>query len=127
MERESGRTADKVARWQNLIPSFPWTAPGWRAWGRNPRKGRDQILPSGNTDQVLEDDAAENDGGEEEGGRDREGEEVGAAVESQSGSAAEDLPRGQVHRVGGGICRGGQTSRFVHLSYYRARIIIIII
>ena len=28
-----------VARWQNLIPSFPWIAPGWRAWGR-----RDQIL-----------------------------------------------------------------------------------
>ena len=23
----------KVARWQNLIPSFPWIAPGWRAWG----------------------------------------------------------------------------------------------
>ena len=39
---------DKVARWQNLIPSSPWIAPGWRAWGRNPRKGRDQILPSGN-------------------------------------------------------------------------------
>ena len=36
--------ADKVARWQNLIPSFPWIAPGWTAWGRNPRKGRDQIL-----------------------------------------------------------------------------------
>ena len=34
----------KVARWQSLIPSFPWIAPGWRAWGRNPRKGRDQIL-----------------------------------------------------------------------------------
>ena len=34
----------KVARWQNLIPSFPWIAPGWRALGRNPRKGRDQIL-----------------------------------------------------------------------------------
>ena len=43
-----------VARWQNLIPSFPWIAPGWRAWGwiasprpppwHNPRKGRDQIL-----------------------------------------------------------------------------------
>ena len=33
-----------VARWQNLIPSFPWIAPVWRAWGRNPRKGRDQIL-----------------------------------------------------------------------------------
>ena len=32
------------ARWQNLTPSFPWIAPGWRAWGRNPRKGRDQIL-----------------------------------------------------------------------------------
>ena len=27
-----------VARWQNLIPSFPWTAPGWRA------DKRDQIL-----------------------------------------------------------------------------------
>ena len=27
---------------QNLIPSFPWIAPGWRVWGRN------QILPSGN-------------------------------------------------------------------------------
>ena len=37
-------TTSKVARWQNLIPSFPWIAPGWRAWGRNPRKGRDQIL-----------------------------------------------------------------------------------
>ena len=35
---------DKVARWQNLIPSFPWIAPGRRAWGRNPRKERDQIL-----------------------------------------------------------------------------------
>ena len=22
-----------VARWQNLIPSFPWIVPGWRAWG----------------------------------------------------------------------------------------------
>ena len=22
-----------VARWQNLIPSFPWIAPGWRARG----------------------------------------------------------------------------------------------
>ena len=34
----------KVARWQNLIPSFPWIVPGWRVWGCNPRKGRDQIL-----------------------------------------------------------------------------------
>ena len=24
---------DNVARWQNLIPSFPWIAPGWRARG----------------------------------------------------------------------------------------------
>ena len=23
----------QVGRWQNLIPSFPWIAPGWRAWG----------------------------------------------------------------------------------------------
>ena len=22
-----------VARWQNLIPCFPWIVPGWRAWG----------------------------------------------------------------------------------------------
>ena len=51
----------KVARWQNLILSFPWIAPGWRAWGLiqgkegtapprpppwcNTRKGSDQILP----------------------------------------------------------------------------------
>ena len=21
---------DKIARWQNLIPSFPWIAPGWK-------------------------------------------------------------------------------------------------
>ena len=34
----------KVARWQILVPSFPWIAPGWRAWERNPRKGRDQIF-----------------------------------------------------------------------------------
>ena len=33
-----------VARWQNFIPSCPWIAPGWKGWGRNPRKGRDQIL-----------------------------------------------------------------------------------
>ena len=24
---------NKVARWQNLIPSFPWIAPGWRVGG----------------------------------------------------------------------------------------------
>ena len=34
----------RYATLQNLIPSFPWIAPGWRAWGRNPRKGRDQTL-----------------------------------------------------------------------------------
>ena len=36
----------RYAMLQNLIPSFPWIAPGWRAWGRNPRKGRQQILQS---------------------------------------------------------------------------------
>ena len=41
--REGGAVR-KVARWQNLIPSFPWFAPGWRALGRNPRKERDLIL-----------------------------------------------------------------------------------
>ena len=43
-EHDPGRAAhqvappapdDMVARWQKLIPSFPWTAPGWRAWGHN--------------------------------------------------------------------------------------------
>ena len=34
----------RVARCQNLVPSFPWIAPGWRACWRNPRKRRDQIL-----------------------------------------------------------------------------------
>ena len=40
---------------QNLIPSFPWIAPGMRAWGRNPR-GRDQILPSGNLAEIQEEE-----------------------------------------------------------------------
>ena len=35
---------------QNLIPSFPWIAPPCPPPWHNPRKGRDQILPSGNTD-----------------------------------------------------------------------------
>ena len=34
---------------KNLIPSFPWIAPPCPPPRRNPRKGRDQILPSGNT------------------------------------------------------------------------------
>ena len=38
------RPEAKVARWQNLIPSFPWIAPEGRVWGCNPRKGMDQIL-----------------------------------------------------------------------------------
>ena len=33
---------------QNWIPSFPWIAPPHTPPWRNPRKGRDQILPSGN-------------------------------------------------------------------------------
>ena len=33
---------------QNLIPSFPWIAPPCPPPWHNPRKGRDQILPSGN-------------------------------------------------------------------------------
>ena len=39
----------RYAPLQNLIPSFPWIAPPRRPppW-RNPRKGRDQVLPSGN-------------------------------------------------------------------------------
>ena len=43
-EKRSPQLEPMVARWQNLVPSFPRIAPGWRAWGRNPRKGRDPIL-----------------------------------------------------------------------------------
>ena len=38
----------RYAALQNLIPSFPWIAPPHPPPWRNPRKGRDQILPSGN-------------------------------------------------------------------------------
>ena len=38
----------RYATLQNLIPSFPWIAPPRPPSRRNPRKGRDQILPSGN-------------------------------------------------------------------------------
>ena len=41
---DSSEDRKSVARWQNLIPSFPWIAPGWRMWGRNPKRGRGQIL-----------------------------------------------------------------------------------
>ena len=32
-EKNSTHLLSKVARWQNLIPSFPWIALGWRARG----------------------------------------------------------------------------------------------
>ena len=38
----------RYATLQNLIPSCPWIAPPRPPPWRNPRKGRDQILPSGN-------------------------------------------------------------------------------
>ena len=38
----------RYAMLRNLIPSFPWIAPPRPPMWRNPRKGRDQILPSGN-------------------------------------------------------------------------------
>ena len=40
---------------QNLIPSSPWIAPPSTQSWRNPRKGRDQMLPSGNTASRNED------------------------------------------------------------------------
>ena len=51
----------RYATLQNLIPSFPWIAPPCPPPWHNPRKGRDQILPSGNTKphcrvQILSDD-----------------------------------------------------------------------
>ena len=39
----------RYATLQNWIPSFPWIAPSRPPLWRNPRKGKDQILPSGNT------------------------------------------------------------------------------
>ena len=41
---EADGPGHKVARWQNLIPSFPWNVPGGGGRGHNPRKGRDPIL-----------------------------------------------------------------------------------
>ena len=38
----------RYAMLQNMIPSFPWITPSRPPPWRNPRKGRDQILPSGN-------------------------------------------------------------------------------
>ena len=38
----------RYATLQHLIPSFPWIAPPRPPPWRNPRKGRDQILPAGN-------------------------------------------------------------------------------
>ena len=32
-----------VARWQNLIPSFPWIAPVWRVWGAQSMQGKEGI------------------------------------------------------------------------------------
>ena len=40
----------RYATLQNFIPSFPRIAPPRPPPRRNPRKGRDQILPSGNTE-----------------------------------------------------------------------------
>ena len=35
---EAEDDACKVAIWQNLIPSFPWIVPGWRAGSAIPRQ-----------------------------------------------------------------------------------------
>ena len=42
----------RYATLQNLIPSFPWIVPPRPPPWHNPRKGRDQILPSGNLELV---------------------------------------------------------------------------
>ena len=39
-----GTPGVKVARWQNLIPSFPLDCARVEGVAHNPRKGRDQIL-----------------------------------------------------------------------------------
>ena len=43
----------RYAPLQNLIPSFPWIAPSCPPPSRNPRKGRDQILPSGSHEPLA--------------------------------------------------------------------------
>ena len=55
---DGGLDARKVARWQNVIPSFPLIAPPRPPLWRNARKGRDQILPSGNPDLKAHDHVA---------------------------------------------------------------------
>ena len=47
------RASGTMATLQNLIPSFLWIAPPRPPLRRNPRRVRDQILPSGNTDPIL--------------------------------------------------------------------------
>ena len=41
----------RYATLQNLIPSFPWIVPPRPPPWHDPRKGRDQILPSGNLER----------------------------------------------------------------------------
>ena len=48
----------RYATLQNWIPSFPWIAPPRPPPWHNPRKGRDPILPSGNTGMAWMDDPA---------------------------------------------------------------------
>ena len=43
----------RYATLQNWIPSFPWIAPPRPPPWRNPRKGRDQILPSGSLSDAM--------------------------------------------------------------------------
>ena len=44
----------RYATLQNWIPSFSWIAPPRPPPRRNPRKGRDPILPSGNTVRIKD-------------------------------------------------------------------------
>ena len=41
--RRDTRPLCKFARWQNLIPSFPWIAPGWRVVGWGAIQGKEGI------------------------------------------------------------------------------------
>ena len=49
----------RYATLQNLIPSFAWIAPGWRAWGRNPRKGSNFAIWQHCAPELREDAEAE--------------------------------------------------------------------
>ena len=103
----------RYAMLQNLIASFPWIAPPCPPPWRNPRKGRDQILPSGNIEGRPLRDGREwplQVGGPEagEGRRLRAGPQCGAAEHNQGDGGLQVCDVG--HDPGGHDPGGGRAT-----------------